>query len=249
MIVMVRSIATLGVAVALLAIAAPARAQPSRCEQCHFANFFDVPAPLRLADWPESAHARHGVGCDRCHGGDPTTFVPQDAHRGILGSRRAASPVNRANLPYTCASCHAGEVASFVKSRHLAVLQQGSANAPSCSTCHGAMTARRPSPPAFEEACARCHTAESAGAVYPLAARGALDEINTIEGVLADAGVRIARVRDPMRRQQLTAQQALVHSALLGAIDAMHAFDLGALKIRIDAARAAVDRLVVDIGT
>src|SRR5512143_3575515 len=87
---------------------AVASAQANRCVACHFANIATVPAPDRLAAWDKSAHAKHDVGCDACHGGDPTTYQPVDAHRGVLNSRHPLSTVNRANLALTCAACHGG---------------------------------------------------------------------------------------------------------------------------------------------
>ena len=75
-----------------------AQAQSS-CADCHYAN---PDAPGHLSEWERSAHGRHAVGCEKCHGGDPTSFDAFRAHQGILDSRNPASPVNRTNLPRTC---------------------------------------------------------------------------------------------------------------------------------------------------
>ena len=42
------------------------------------------------------------MGCEKCHGGDPTVYDAFRAHQGILGSRNPSRPVNRVNLPRTC---------------------------------------------------------------------------------------------------------------------------------------------------
>ncbi len=217
--------------------------QPNRCVQCHYANFFDVPASARLGDWEQSAHAKHGVSCDRCHGGDPTTFVPVEAHRGVLASRHSGSPVNRTNLPTTCGTCHDAPVRAFGRSRHLAVLQDGDPQAPSCATCHGAMTARRPSPLALERTCAGCHGPASPSAGYPASARVSVEDIDTVQRLLDGAAQALAKVANPVERQRLDAERRLVESSVTAAIDALHAFDLGAVKLRVRAARDRVERL------
>ena len=78
----------------LLVSASPAESQQSRCADCHFANPL-APAADHLADWDLSAHSRNNVGCEKCHGGDASTFEKSLAHRGILNSANAKSPVNR----------------------------------------------------------------------------------------------------------------------------------------------------------
>jgi hypothetical protein len=65
------------------------------------------------------------VGCEKCHGGDATTFEPFLAHQGILNSMNPASPINRRNLSATCGTCHAGPFVAFQKSQHFALLNKG----------------------------------------------------------------------------------------------------------------------------
>src|SRR3972149_3774571 len=84
----------------VLVLALPALAQKSRCADCHFSRP-EAPNLEHLADWDRSTHGRNNVGCERCHGGDATTFEPFLAHRGILNSTNPASPVNLLNLSET----------------------------------------------------------------------------------------------------------------------------------------------------
>ena len=101
----------------LVLFATPAASQQSRCADCHFSRP-DAPAPDHLSDWDRSAHSSNNVGCEKCHGGDATTFEPFLAHRGILNSTNPASPVNRRNLSATCGTCHAGPFVAFQNSQH-----------------------------------------------------------------------------------------------------------------------------------
>jgi hypothetical protein len=96
--------------------------QVSRCASCHFANLERVPAAEMLGDWARSPHGRHAVGCERCHGGDPTSEHPQEAHRGVLTPGHMLSPVNPANLTSTCAPCHRANADAFGESLHQTLL-------------------------------------------------------------------------------------------------------------------------------
>jgi len=242
-------IAAVSMAACLLAPPSPAAAQiMSRCAECHFANLASVPAPGHLEDWKRSAHGRHGIGCEWCHGGDPTTFVPADAHRDVLPSANPLSRVYRSSLPRTCRMCHAREATSFARSLHNVLLQGADARVPTCSTCHGAMTARVPSPAALERQCAACHTAASARADYPMRARQAVEAIDRIRGTLIDAQQRIQKIDEGSRRRQLWATHLLAVSTLAGAVEAVHAFDFGVLDDRLRQARERADALMTEIG-
>lgn len=89
-------------ALLLLGLPSDAGAQPargvSRCADCHIANPGSM-SGTHLAEWDLSAHGRRNVGCEACHGGDPTSFEPFVAHRGVLARSNLASPVHRRNEP------------------------------------------------------------------------------------------------------------------------------------------------------
>lgn len=235
-------------AACVLAVAAPASAEPqqtfNRCAQCHFANLVDVPGAAHLSEWERSPHARRGVGCERCHGGDATTVHPVEAHRGVLDSRNPASPVNRVNLPETCGTCHDGALQAFRKSRHAALLAHGDAGAPSCSTCHGAMTARVPSPRVLESQCARCHPPAAAGEGYARDAGALLTDVDQIDADLARADWLLAGVRDSARRERLAQARVKAAAALTEVAGAVHAFDLALATRLAGAARAQVNDLL-----
>ncbi len=235
--------------VAMLCAAGPAAAEPqgSRCAACHFENFFDVPQPFRLGEWEQSAHARHGVGCEKCHGGDPTTTHRVEAHRGVISSHNPGSGVAPANLPLTCGQCHTGPRRAFSHSRHDQLLQQGDPRAPTCSTCHGAMTALLLSPSTLEAQCARCHAAGSPGPPYPQLARDRIEQADRLEAVLGRTETLILRIRDMDRRQRLLVEYAMAKAALREAADAVHAFDLGAWSERLQHAQRQVDDLALDV--
>lgn len=85
-------------AAALLATGA-ARAASDDCIACHGRL-----TPGIVSDWQISAHARRGVGCDTCHGGEHRTA--EDAASALLPT------------PETCAPCHAERVAQFKRGKH-----------------------------------------------------------------------------------------------------------------------------------
>lgn len=213
-------------------------AQQSRCADCHFANLRPTFAS-HLSDWDHSGHAKAGVGCERCHDGDPTTFEPLPAHRGILHWTNPASPVHRTNVPKTCGSCHAGPFVAFQKSRHFALLQSGNLDVPTCITCHGDAGENRPSPKALEGACASCHRAgRPAGhPEHPPLGRKMLEGVREARGLLREARSMIGRVKDQPRRARLEQAAQQIDVPLTEATQAGHAFVYDDLEERLATAR------------
>jgi hypothetical protein len=249
----------LGIAIVLvLAGAAPSGlllAQNSRCADCHFAN-----RPSRddgagrameahLQHWEMSAHSRNRIGCERCHGGDPTTFEPALAHRGILHWRMPASPVNRANIPRTCGTCHAGPFVAFQSSRHYALLQGGNPVVPTCTTCHGYAGENRPSPAALERECATCHRPGRTGEhpEFPALGRQMLEGVRESRAMLSQARTLIARVKEPARRARLEDAAQQVEVPLVQATQASHAFVYDVLEQRLTTARRRLSALFDDL--
>lgn len=223
-----------------------ASAQPSqsRCADCHFANPGSI-SGTHLSEWDLSAHGRRNVGCETCHGGDPRSFEPFVAHKGILTRTNPASPVHPSNLPRTCGTCHAGPLVAFQRSKHYELLRSGDKNQPTCSTCHGEAAGIRLSPKALEAQCASCH---GAGKVaprpeFPARGRMSVEGLRETRALLKDVRTAIARVKDPVRKASLlqAAQQAEV--PIIEATQAGHAFVYDQLEERLATARARLSAL------
>lgn len=228
----------------LLVFATPAMCQESRCADCHFSRP-DAPAPDHLADWDHSAHSRN-VGCEKCHGGDATTFEPFLAHRGILNSTNPASPVNRRNLSATCGTCHAGPFVGFQKSQHFTLLEKGDTRVPVCLTCHGAAGDRRPSARALETQCAQCH---GPNRIAPRperaeAARTLYDALHESRDLMKTVRSLVNRVSDKPRRAQLDEAYQQAEVPLIQAVQAGHQFVYDDLKERLSVARQRIEALL-----
>jgi hypothetical protein len=214
-----------GAAVILAPSPAAAQASRSTCADCHFARP-DSPAQDHLFNWDRSPHARNNVGCEKCHGGNATSFEPLQAHAGLLTARDAKSPVNRRNLPATCGACHIGPFVAFQDSRHYQLLEAGKSDGPSCSTCHETVGARLLSAKALEARCASCHGPEE---VAPRAgrartARDTYEQLAAIRAGLKVADARIKRVADPARRALLADALQQAEVPLTRAVNAGHRF-------------------------
>lgn len=236
-----------GVALAVLCLvgAASAGAQQSRCADCHFVRP-DAPAADHLSEWDRSAHSRNNVGCEKCHGGDATTFESLAAHRGVLNSANPASPVNRRNLSATCGTCHAGPFVAFQKSQHYALLQKNDLRVPVCSTCHGNAGQRRPSPRALETQCAQCH---GPNGIAPRseraeAARSLYEMVHETRDLMKTARAMINRVTVQPRRTQLDQAYQQAEVPLIEATQAGHQFVFDDLKERLSVARQRLEALL-----
>jgi hypothetical protein len=218
------------------ALPAPAAGEPSRCVECHLATSSTPDVARHLAEWQQSKHATHEVGCEGCHGGDPTTTESRWAHRGVLHSSVPRSPVNRANLYRTCAPCHPAEAGAFSTSLHRVLLDADELRAPSCSTCHGSMTARVPAPEVLEAQCAACHPKGSVRADYPGIARASIEQITRYRTQLAELSPEITAITNQERRRELRTKWDSALVAASRAVAAFHAFDLRRMKAALDAA-------------
>ena len=244
---MTRAIASLTVACAL-AVPGLAAAQPQRslCADCHYANFANVGAPRHLSEWESSAHARANIGCEACHGGNPTTVESFLAHQLIVRGRGSDSMVNPANLLRTCGRCHADVYVEFKKSRHAALMTEGESNGPSCSTCHGAVAATLLSPKALESQCNACHGAKkkTARPEYAANARLLLQNVHDVRGLLNTAKPIIKRVRDTSLRASLQNDYDQAGVPLAEAVSAAHAFVFTNSEERLGVARARAEALL-----
>jgi DnaJ-class molecular chaperone len=156
--------------------AAPAAAPPAKigCVTCHLAlDDARVSPPANL--FADDIHAKSGLTCANCHGGDPSTEdmdAAHDARKGFRGKPKTA------DVPALCGSCHAD--AAFIKrynpslrvdqlseyktSGHGKALAKGDTTVATCISCHGVhgilavKDSRAPVfPTRIAQTCNRCH--------------------------------------------------------------------------------------------
>lgn len=124
------------------------------CVACHR----NVPILVghSFADWENSSHARSGISCQHCHGGDASQPTVEPAHQNVRSSRDLQSPLYFTQIPKTCGTCHSAELELFRQSIHFAKLQE-TGQGPNCITCHGAMATVILKPVELEATCSACH--------------------------------------------------------------------------------------------
>jgi len=106
--------------------------------------------------WQGSPHQQAGVSCADCHGGDPAATDADEAHAGVRPMNDASSTLARRAQPDTCGQCHRANRNQFLQSKHFAALMDDRA-APTCTTCHPAMSSRPELRTIVADACSTCH--------------------------------------------------------------------------------------------
>jgi hypothetical protein len=103
-----------------------------------------------VKDWQGSVHARNGITCHDCHGGDPTDFaMAMSPDRGFLGAPEYDG------VPEFCGRCHVGVLEDYSESAHGKAVSEGGAQ---CVICHGNHAVQEAQLGLInEEDCSRCH--------------------------------------------------------------------------------------------
>jgi ribosomal protein L37AE/L43A len=221
----------------------------SSCGDCHIANP-DASSASHLSDWEYSAHGRNGVGCEKCHGGNPRSYEEFIAHQGMLNSGNPSSPVNWRNLPQTCGACHIGPFVAFQKSAHFSLLENGDRNAPSCSTCHGDVAARLLAPSGLAKQCEKCHGDPKGASYHPdYAAQGKLimELVRETRASLAQAPPLIDRIRDADRRAHFQDAYEQAQVPLIEAVSTAHSFNFAEVEERLKLALQSSEALMNEL--
>ncbi|MGE5176123.1 MAG: cytochrome c3 family protein [Hyphomicrobiales bacterium] len=173
---------------------APATAakDSSSCIDCHSKQ--DEPSLSRpTKDWANDVHAAAGLGCESCHGGDPTRkhFADEDdAADYAMNPAKGFQPApSRLEVPQFCARCHSD--ANFMKrfnpqarvdqyteyrtSVHGIRNAKGDTKPAECVDCHGVHGIRAvssPDAPVYAtnvpKTCAHCHSDSTKMAEYKI---------------------------------------------------------------------------------
>jgi len=153
-------------------IAHPGDASSTGCVDCH--SKVDSRQAAIADDWRASIHAKEGVGCADCHGGDPTS---DEITVGMAEARGFQGVPGRDETVGLCGSCHANadrmrpyQVATDQYSKYFSsvhgqrLLIAADDRVAICSDCHGAHGVKPASDPTADvyplnvpKLCASCH--------------------------------------------------------------------------------------------
>ncbi len=158
---------------------------PGSCETCHAKLEEDrLTSPTKHLEYDR--HARAGLGCADCHGGDPKALEANEAHSLTAGYIGVPEP---GGIPPLCAACHANpeymitqnpqlpvdQYEKYWTSRHGELLQMGLRKVATCSSCHTAHNVRLASDPLssiypanIPYTCGGCHASPSYMAGFPI---------------------------------------------------------------------------------
>jgi hypothetical protein len=192
------------------------------CVYCHSRIPGSSFVGAKSHSWSGSIHQKHGVTCDKCHGGDPLAAEQKDAHTGVLGSSNPQSTVYYKNIPSTCGKCHGAEFYKFTQSRHYRILESAG-KGPECVTCHGSMVTSVLTPDTVVAVCVQCHN-ERMG-IFPYVPHKAKAVLLLLmeSSALLDAEAKLSRpVEGTEQARALRDARSSLHSARLN----WHKFDL-----------------------
>ncbi|MFN4218420.1 MAG: ammonia-forming cytochrome c nitrite reductase subunit c552 [Candidatus Bipolaricaulia bacterium] len=220
----------------------PLSLSENTCVTCH--RGLTVAVGHTFADWEGSSHARAGVACQDCHGGDATKSQVEQAHQGVRSSRDPESPLYFTRLPQTCGSCHSAEWQLFQQSVHYAQLRE-SGRGPNCVTCHGAMATTVLQPTELATTCSACHNPRLASRPEePIKARFALTLMTHVQEYLDVVENVIAMRQGQIDLSQAEALLAQARQALQRARQEWHLFMIDRVEEKLheamEQARAAL---------
>jgi len=156
--------------------AAAADAVRSACIVCHEQLADALLAPVQ--GWDRDVHKEIGLGCEACHGGDPSATVAEDPEASMSAKHGFRGAPRRLDVPVFCGTCHADatrikqfnpqarvdQLEEYKTSVHGRLNARGDATPAVCTDCHGVHGIRRvdsPDSPVYATnvpaTCARCH--------------------------------------------------------------------------------------------
>lgn len=210
----------------LCVFAAPLSAawEENQCVQCHEAEKLPVSLGHSFDEWRASSHARAGVGCEKCHGGDASLTDEGKAHRNVKPASEPESMVYASHLVTTCGACHAEQRQAYERTVHARQVAGRKAGA-TCFTCHGSMATSLPSPSDLRSRCAVCHE-------KPVKAQASLT-------VLAASKIQLYRTR-----KAVEAAKGVDAEWYRGAVDRFHKLELAYRDISLRWHTFATDKVL-----
>lgn len=179
----------------LLLLSVWANAEDTVCIQCHSGQTGRLGEPVEL--WRSSVHAKNGISCHNCHGGDPTDFaMAMNPQRGFVGAPEYTE------VPDFCGRCHVGVKEDYLASAHGKALESGGAQ---CVICHGNHKIAMASIDLInEQSCSRCHDYERAANVKQVirSTEATLTELEASVAALHRIGFDMKRIKDELFAQR-----------------------------------------------
>ncbi|MDZ7307707.1 MAG: cytochrome c3 family protein, partial [candidate division KSB1 bacterium] len=167
----------------------------SSCLICHRQLEAELLAPVTA--WANDIHAGSGLGCESCHGGNPSPAVADDPEAAMSRAAGYRGKPARTSIPRLCASCHSDpavikkynpalptdQLASYRTSRHGELLfQKGDDKVAVCSDCHGSHGILA--------------AGDSRSPVYPLNVPATCGRCHADAGYMAGYGIGVGQVAD-----------------------------------------------------
>ncbi len=215
-------------ALSFLGFSFNAQSSENGCVSCHQRSEFFAQYP-KLHEYYQkylvSPHNQAGVTCDACHGGNARSNSAKKAHIGVLPMNDTNSTVHYQKQPDTCGRCHTDKREQFVQSRHYAALMDQRA-APTCTTCHPAMSSRPELRSIVLNACRNCHGEGNSGGLPLIAdqAERVFGQLNIAGGLLGWTRIHYESHGWPNESKQHVRDLESRHAEI---ITRVHQFDLG----------------------
>lgn len=210
--------------------------QAGQCVACHSRLADASGAGHGFSAWRGSRHGAVGVGCEACHGGDPTAADRTAAHRNVVRSSEQASPVYFTRIPETCGRCHAAELGYFRSSIHFARLQSDG-RGPNCVTCHGSMATSVLTPERALRTCSACHTEGGAAPVERAKESAQVLALVRAENLLYDVVATSSAASGASRAARARLLLGRAQRNLDAAAEVWHGFRLDSAVQRLGTAR------------
>jgi hypothetical protein len=188
---------------AFLRIASAQTPQESSCITCHKQLDGELLAPVTASS--TDIHAHSGLGCESCHGGNPSPVVSDDPEAAMSRAAGYLGKPARKSIPLLCGKCHSDpamikkfnpalptdQLASYRTSQHgQRLFKNGDEKVAVCSDCHGnhgilAANDSRSSvyPLNVPGTCGRCHGDAEYMAGYPISTDQVADYEAGVHGV------------------------------------------------------------------
>lgn len=172
------------------------------CVSCHLEMGDELAAPVE--GMKEDVHARQGLSCADCHGGDPEAGLDGDLEASMDPAKGYIGVPNVSEIPQFCARCHSDpnymrrfnprvstdQLDRYKTSTHGKLLLKGDTKVATCTDCHGvhgihdAKDSRSAVYPLnIPDTCGKCHANSEYMRDYDISTDQIADYQSSVHGV------------------------------------------------------------------